>query len=103
MPLTIPFSIKDIVKYPLQVIIFCLLCTNVYFINRGDGNNVDSQKRVDKANFQKDSIAGRYFDTLIELQKQKELNELKSQALIARDSLLRNKTEKPAIEIINKK
>jgi hypothetical protein len=103
MPLTIPtFSLKDIKNFPYQVIIAFLLITNVYFINRGDGNAESADKRVDKLTAQKDSIAGKYFDVLIELQKQRQSNEIKSQALVARDSLLRNKTEKPAIEIINK-
>lgn len=103
MPLTIPtFSLKDVKNFPYQVIIIVLLCTNAYFINRGDGNAESADKRVDRVTAQKDSIAGKYFDIMVEYQKLKESDAIKGHALVARDSLLRNKTEKPAIEIINK-
>lgn len=103
MPLTIPtFSLKDIKNFPYQVIIVCLILTNVYFINRGDGNAESADKRVDRITAQKDSIAGKYFDIIVDYQRLKESDALKSQAIIERDSLLRKKTEKPAIEIINK-
>lgn len=104
MPLNIPtFALKDLKNFPYQVIILCLILTNVYFINRGDGTTASSEKRIDRITAQKDSIAGKYFDIMIENQRLKESDALKSHALVARDSLLRNKTEKPAIEIINKK
>ena len=104
MPLNIPtFSLKDIKNFPYQVIILCLIISNVYFINRGDGENMSNQQRIDKVNHQKDSISGKYFDVLVELAGYKELNKLKDSALYKRDSLLRTKTEKPAKEIINKK
>ena len=104
MPLTIPtFSLKDIKNFPYQVIIACLIISNVYFINKDDGNNEISQQRIDKINHQKDSISGKYFDVLVKIKGLEELNSIKDSALIYRDSLLRKKTELPAKQIINKK
>ena len=103
MPLNIPtFSLKDIKNFPYQVIILCLILSNVYFINRGDGDNEINQQRLDRVNHQKDSISGKYFDVIVELKGLKELNAYKDSALVTRDSLLRKKTEATAKEIINK-
>lgn len=102
--LNIPtFSLKDVKNLPYQVIIVCLIASNFYFINRGDGNAAINQERVDRVNHQKDSIAGKYFDALYELSKTREMVKIQDSALNTRDSLLRSKTERPAKEIINKR
>lgn len=102
--LNIPnFSLKDIKNYPYQVIIILLILSNVYFINRGDGNAAINQQRIDRVNHQKDSISGKYFDVLVELTKTKQIVKIQDSALNTRDSLLRTKTERPAKEIINKR
>ena len=102
--LNIPtFSLKDLKNFPYQAIILCLLLSNAYFINRGDGNAESNQDRVDKINHQKDSISGKYFDVLVELARTKQVVKIQDSALNTRDSLLRTKTERPAKEIINKK
>lgn len=104
MPLNIPnFSLKDVKNFPYQVIIICLILSNVYFINRGDGNTDNYERRLERVNYQKDSISGKYFDVVVKLKGYQELVALKDSALYMRDSLLRKKTEKPAKEILNKK
>lgn len=102
--LNIPtFSLKDIKNFPYQVIIICLILTNAYFINKGDGNADSNQQRVDRVNHQKDSISGKYFDVLVELARTKQVVKIQDSALNTRDSLLRTKTEAPAKYIINRK
>lgn len=103
MPLNIPtFTLQEISKYTKEVVIALLIASNAYFISKSDGNNDEFQRRLDRSYREKDSIAGKYFDIAIDLQKYKELNVLKDSALVTRDSLLRKKTEKSAIKIINK-
>lgn len=104
MPLQIPtFSLKDIKNFPYQVLILLLIITNAYFINRNDGNSDESARKLEKAYNQRDSIAGKYFDVLIQNRIYDGLVRSKNEALRQRDSLLRIKTEKPAKEIINRR
>lgn len=102
MPLIIPaFSLKDIGKYTREIVITVLLASNVYFINTKDDNTDLYNSRLDKVNYQKDSIAGKYFDLVFKVKQIQESSAIKDSVIITRDSLLREKTEKPALKIIN--
>lgn len=96
-------TIQDIKKNTLSVVILLLICSNIYFINLSNSNTLIGNDRLDKANASKDSIAGKYFDALIAIKGYKELLNIRDETLLKRDSLLRERTEKPAKQIINSK
>lgn len=95
------FSIQDIKKSPLAVIIILLICSNVYFINLAGSGVSDCNRRVDLMQGRLDSMNGKYFDAMVGMKGYKELAEMKDRALITKDSVLREKTEDQAKQIIN--
>lgn len=96
-PFQVPsFTLQDIKKNSLAVITLCLILSNVYFINL----NATDRKEY---NHRMDSMNNKYFNVMIAMKGYKELSEDKDRIILGRDSMLREKTEAPAKQIINNK
>jgi hypothetical protein len=107
MPINFPVTIQDIKKYPATVVAFVFLIMVGYFINESTRSRDDCDSKIEKitvakdkqiyqAYRERDSISGKYFDVLVELSQQKAIKEKK-------DSVLRDKTERPAKKIIRER
>lgn len=102
MLIKFPVTIEDVKKSPYAVLIIILLTGVAYFINReaGANDNCDNKilakdKYIQQLQREKDSIAGKYFNVVLELAQEKTYS-------IKKDSILRTKTEDQAKQIIQK-